>query len=144
MNEIYFTNKGHTNKLNIPNIWPTREANRAQAEFFQGKKLILLIDPVLVDRAYYTATFQVYDAERITYYDLRDGTKLMSSYGFMWAELKKGDIHITTKNTAATGFLEMSPLERDRFWAYRDEALQLLKIGVEEFDRYFPEQKYRK
>jgi len=38
----------------------------------------------------------------------------------------------------------MDALEKARFWAYRDEALQLLKEGVAEFDRYFRVQKYKK
>lgn len=144
MNEIYFTNKGHTNKLNISNIWPTRETARVRPEFFQGKKLVLLIDPVMVDKTYYTATFRVYDAERITYYEMSDGTKVMSSHCFMHAELNKGDLFITTRNTAISDFLSASPVEKNRFWAYRDEALQLLRQGVEEFDSLFPIQSHKK
>jgi len=144
MNEIYFTNKGHTNKLNIPNIWPTREITHVRPEFFNGKKLVLLVDPILVDKAYYTAAFQIYDAERVNYYTLGDGTKVMMNAGFMWAYLIQGDITITTRNIGPAGLLKMDALEKARFWAYRDEALQLLKEGVAEFDRYFRVQKYKK
>ena len=146
MNEIYFTDKGHTRKLNIPNIWPTKENAYAPAEFFHGKKLVLLVDPVLVDRTFYTATFQIYDAERMRYttFNVVDAPPRIISSGIMWASLGKGHLEISTRTTTVYGMLDLDDVEKNRFWALRDEALKLLREGIEEFNKYFPVQSYKK
>jgi hypothetical protein len=143
MNEIYFTNKGHTIKLNIPNIWPNKYMGYAAPELFIGKKLVLLIDPVMVDKSYYIANFSVFDAERVSYTEPREGHPLaMISSPFLWASLIKGVITITTKSIKEN-LLNIGQAEKERFWGMRSEALDLLKLAVDEFTKYFPEQRYR-
>ena len=145
MNDIYFSNKGITNKLQIPNLWPSKETNRATREFFAGKDLLLLIDPIHVDKAYYKATFQLFDAATVTFFENHDGNSYMYSYGFMWADLDKGQVTINTRLIGSAPLMHhMTEVEKNRFWAIRDEGLKLLRAGVEEFNRYFPVQEYKK
>jgi hypothetical protein len=143
LNEIYFTKKGITQKLKIPNVWPSVETNQARREFFIDKGLVALIDPINVDKSYYRAKIQVFDAQRVEFFTSRDGDEYLYNFGFIWAELDRGNISISTRNTNDS-LLVMDEIERNRFWAIRDEGFDLIRAAVDEFTKYFPAQNYKK
>lgn len=140
MDEIYFTDKGHTKKLNIPNIWPSAGNVGVPKEFFANKRLVLLIDPVLMNRAYFQATFSVYDAERVEYMKLDNVRYMLYGSVFMGATMHKGSLSIHVHTPSRENLLEIDAAELQRYWAIRDAGMKLIMRGVEEFKRLFPVQ----
>jgi hypothetical protein len=146
MHNIYFTNKTITQRLKIPNIWPFRSLTYTKPEFLEGKEQILMINPSYIEQSYYRAYLQVFDVQKCKehIYKTPEGESCVLMFPFIWATLNAGDLTINSITDRSYNYLTIDELEKNRFWAYRDEGLKLMRKGIEEFTHYFPKQSYKK
>jgi hypothetical protein len=143
MNNIYFRNKKITKKRNVPNIWPTEHLAQTPEDFLIGKDIVMYIDPVCVNKDYYKAVFEVIDIERVTRWNTRDGMQYIVMHGYIFGHMDVGNISMTSRTSSEYNYLNMDEFEKNRFWAYRDVGMKLIKEGLKVFTEYFPDQKYK-
>ena len=141
MYKVYFTRKGHTKSLNIPNVWPTKNLSQSPDECLHNG-LVALIDPILNDRTYYTATLTVYDTDMWERQpDYWGRSYLLIGNSCVWgASMIKGHLSMNSHTPHVDSLLTMTAQELEEFWMRREAGLRVLHAAVEEFKRYFPRQ----
>lgn len=139
MSNIYFTSKGHTKKIKEEGVWPiwaTKHLTSTPREFVDSLLgLVVLIDPALIEKRYYKATFTVYDPRKVTYYQYGDRESTQ-----MWgATVLHGELDKETLNMHSGGYnmTRQTPEEKRIFWGSREEALRLLEEAITVFDHYY-------
>ena len=140
MSNIYFTDKGHTKKIKIEGVWPvwpTKHLVSTPKEFVASLHgLVVLMDPVLIEKRYYKATFTVYDPRKVTYYQYNGDRESAQ----MWqAVVLHGELDKETLNMHSRGHnMTSQTIEEKRiFWGSREEALRLLEEAITVFDHYY-------
>jgi len=139
MSNIYFENKGHTKKINVEGvwpIWPSKHRTATPKEFVNSLLgLVVLIDPMLIEKRYYKATFTVYDPRKVTYHQYGDRESCQ-----LWgATVLFGELDKETLNLHSRGYnmVNQTPEEKRIFWGSREEALRLVEEAIAVFDHYY-------
>ena len=140
MSNIYFTSKGHTKKIKEEGVWPiwaTKHLSSTPKEFVDSLLgLVVLIDPALIEKRYYKATFTVYDPRKVTYYQYGDNRESAQ----MWqAVVLHGELDKEALNMHSRGHnMTSQTIEEKRiFWGSREEALKLLEEAITVFFHYY-------
>jgi hypothetical protein len=137
MNRIFFVNKGHTRKINIPNIWPYKSVHSTPLDFFSEPGLTLRMDPKAMNHGkYFKCEFNVIinsSARVVEYVPGRQYVNCEVAAHGTYNNWKNGFINIQLSK-------DMSNIPHEhivRHAILQKAAVDLVYEGVQEFKSYF-------
>lgn len=137
MHRIFFTNKGHTKRAGMPNIYPYKPFSSTPIEVFSiPGGLTLIIDPKLVHRNYFTCEFYAIINESVVVIEYGENRRYYSysvALGGNYNKYNGGVLNINNGHEIS----KMSPDGRRRFVGIQKEALDLIHEGISQFENYF-------
>jgi hypothetical protein len=136
MNRIYFLNKRHVRKAQIPNIWPYKSVHSAPREFFQDSGLTMVLDPQLINHNYFKCAFYVIINETVEIVEYAPGRQYLRYHvplAGAYNKYNNGFISIEMSKDIK----DMDANARGYYSRVQHEALDLMYDGIREFETYF-------
>lgn len=137
MNNIFFEQKGCTKKANVDNLWPTKYFTYTPQAFFESLgDLFVLINPIQIDKCYFTFTIIVYSALNVKYINYGNNV-CASTYPLLNATYSCKRLSLNfypvTKERGYT-------VEQQEHWYDLHNMIEIVREAVAKCDKYFPKQ----